>query len=53
MIAASIALAVAMYFSSVVVMGLVKVSSGIRSNVTGSAITAAIAWGLFYYFTHA
>ena len=53
MIAASIALAVALYFSCVVLMGFVKAASGITSNVTGSAITASVAWGAFYYFTHA
>jgi hypothetical protein len=50
---ASIALASALYFTAVVVMGVIKVSRGMRSNVTGAAITAALSWGAFYYMTHA
>ena len=53
MIAASIALAFALYFSAVTLMGFIKASRDMRANVTGAAITASISWGLFYYLTHA
>ena len=54
MIAASMYLAIALYFSAVVI---IHSANGIanktptRQNL--SAIIAAIAWGAFYYFTHA
>ena len=54
MIAASIALAFALYFSGLVV---VQTTTGIAFNqprqINGQAVIACLAWAVFYYFTHA
>lgn len=54
MIAASIALAFALYFSAVVAF---RSTAGIkwrqRTELTKETILASLAWAAFYYFTHA
>lgn len=54
MIAASIALASAIYWSMVVVIQSANgIANKTRTKLNGAAILTALSWGAFYYFTHA
>ena len=54
MIAASLFLVIALYFSAVVV---IQTASGIAfkqaRELEAQTFSACLAWGAFYYFTHA